>query len=330
MPNIGDMRVNAYLTNFSQGCMPRGEDFVAGMIYPVVGVDGYPSDIIPSYLRSHWYMDEALERAPRTESEGSSYGVGSDTYYLRQYSFHDEYDRNELAATKRPYDLKRDKTAFVTSKLWLKREVQFATNEFVTSVWGTDYDAGTTTGFDKWDDLTANIPLQVAMLKDAVELKGGREPNVAVIGKASWVKAAWNPFIIDLQKYTRGGVITADLFASICGIPKLLIGKAIKCTSPRGTAEASATYDRVWGKKFLMVYVPTNGPSQMEPAVGYTFTRRIQPLTASTEINSDALQTIEEFDFPHRNHTKRIEANAWWHLKRTDANSGGFIDTLTV
>lgn len=327
MINARDMRADRFLTDFSIGCAPDPSQSIAQALCPTKVVDAYPSGYIASYNRSDWSRNEAKEHSPRTEGEGSTYGVGNISFLLRHYSHFDEFDRDDLMTVESPFEIERTKTKFVTTKLWLKREIECASTFFGASIYSTEKTGGTTAGYDQWQDLNADIPRQVSTLGNDVELACGVEPNLGVIGKGAFAKARWSPSLVDLIKYTQRGVITEDLFASLCGIPRLLVGRPMKTTSVRGTAEASATFARIWGNHFLLAYSPTS-LEDMTPAVGVTITHRVANQT-NAGVNRSALQLIERHQFPHRNQTTRIQAHAWWQMKLLNADAGGIITGVT-
>lgn len=326
MINARDMRADRYLTDFSIGCMPDQSQSIASALLPFKPVDAYPSGYIASYNRSEWSRNEAKEQAPRSEGEGSTYGVSRTSFLLKHYSHFDEYDRDDLMTVESPFEIEQTKTRFATNKLWLKREVQCAEAFFATGIYGTDKDAGVDSGYDKWDVLSTDIPRQVSTLEAAVELKGGAEPNVGVIGKGAFAKARWSPSIVDLIKYTQRGVVTEDLFASLCGIGRLLVGKPMYTTSAKGVAEASATYARIWGNHFLLAYAPQS-LTDMTPALGTTIVHRVANQT-SAGVSRDALQLVERHLFPHRNQTVRVQAHGWWQLLMLNSNAGGFVESI--
>jgi hypothetical protein len=162
----------------------------------------------------------------------------------------------------------RDGVEFATDKVLMRREVSFATNWFATGKWGTDKVGGT--DFTKWSDYGGSQPLvDIATYKDAVEALIGREPNMGVLGKLVQLQLRWHPDIVDLIKYSAGPGNPAkpntETIANVFDLQKLLVGRAIYTTSPEGTAEASVTYTRVWGKNMLLLYVPER-PSLLTPA----------------------------------------------------------------
>jgi len=322
MPVLGEQRVDPLLTNHSQMARNKPDAYIADMLYPLNPTDQWPSAVIPGYVQSDQFRDLAKELAPRAETEGSSYGTSTDTYTMREWGFHDEISDPELDSFQEPYDAFRDMTDFVTDMIWKRREVQVATRDFVTGVWGTDLDGGSTAGYDKWDDVGANPLEQIIKMMDAIEAKTGHEGNTAVIGKGAWVNGRFNPALVDTIKHTQMGVPTLELVKSATGLDKMVVGKAIITTSPKGTAEGSVSYTRVWGKHLLVTYSPGR-PTLRVPAAGYTYVHRAFGMGGQTAFQRILRHRIE------LRRTWRIEAIGRWDCKRLNTNAGAFLENVT-
>jgi hypothetical protein len=310
-----DLHVDALLTNVSIAY--RNAGYIADMICPIVPVNKR-SDLIPSYDQSHWFRDEAKLRAPATRSQRGGWKVASTAYYCDRYSYGheipDEYRDNADSV----WNLDRDAVEFVTDKCQMRREVAFAADFFTTSVWGTDKVG--TTDFVKWQDYANSSPLtNLSDYADLVEGKIGREPNTLVFGKQVWVKLKWHPDVLDTIKYTQRAQMTVDLFAALIEMPKVLVGRSIYTTNVDGTAEASVTYSRIWGKNALMLYVPAS-PSLLQPAAAYTFTWQRVP---------NAIQYIKRMRDDERE-VDIIEANTYFDQKVTGANAGLFMSAVVT
>lgn len=315
-PTPQDLHVNALLTNLSIGY--SNASYIADRIFPIVRVMKQ-SDIVPKYNQSHWFRDNALVRAPGTKSEGGGWTVDtSDTYFANRFSrrveIPDELRRNADA----PWNLDNEGTKFVTDKVQMRREVKFAADHFVTGIWTTDKDGGT--DFTKWSDYGASTPdVDVDTYKDAVEALVSIEPNKMAVGKQVHIQLKNHPSLIDRIKYTQRAQLTADLIASLLELDEYLVGRSIYTTTVEGTAEASVTYTRIWGKNALLVYVPPT-PSLMTPAAGYTFVWQLVP---------NAIQYIKRM----RDEEKEIdiiEANSFFDQKRTAAAAGAFLESAVA
>lgn len=295
----------------------RNPMYIADQIFPIVPVNKQ-SNKIALYDQSHWFRDTAKMRAPGTKSQGGGWAVSSDTYFADRFSYRHEIDDEARDNADDPFNLDRDATEFVTDKLQMRREVSFATDFFTTSVWGQDKVGAT--DFTKWSDYAASTPLvDLTSYRDSMEAKVGREPNMLVMGKQVWVQIKWHPDVIDTIKYTQRAQVGTELFAALTEFDRLLVGRTIYTTTVEGTAEASVTYSRIWGKHALMVYVPA-APSLLQPAAGYTFTWQRVP---------SSIQYIRRMRDDERE-VDIVEANSYFDQKKTAANAGLFMQNVVA
>jgi len=307
-----DIHADIFLTNMSIAYQNR--NYIADQIFPLVPVNKQ-SNKIALYDQSHWFRDTAALRAPGTKSRGGGWSVSNDTYYCDRFSYRHEIDDETRDNADEPFNLDRDATRFVTDKLQLRREIAFATDFFTTSVWGTDVTSASFTNAVKWDDYASSSPLvDLTTQRDAMEGKIAVEPNTLVMGKQVWVKLKWHPDIIDTIKYTQRAEVSTELFASLTEFQRVLIGRGIYTTTAEGTAEASVTYSRIWGKNALLVYV-SNSPSLLDPSAGYTFTWQRVP--SSVQYIRRMRDDEREVDI--------IEANSYFDQKKTAAGAGIFL-----
>jgi hypothetical protein len=309
-PTSNAVHVDRLLTNISIGY--KNPDYIADNLFPMVPVTKR-SDIVPKYDQSHWFRNAAVKRAPGTKSEGGGYKVDTtDTYYAHRYSFRSEIDDDTRENADAPFNLDRESTEFVTDKMLMAREVNFATNFFTTSKWGADKTGGS--DFTVWSNYGSSSPLvDVDAYKDTAEAKIARELRTGVIGKQVWLQLKWHPDLVDTIKYTQKGQVSVDLAASLMELDNLYVGRAIQTTSNEGVAESSVVYSRIWGKHMLLLYVPKS-PSLMTPAAGYNFVWKSQGL----------LQYIKRMRDEERE-VDIIEGNSYFDQKKTAANAGVFL-----
>lgn len=315
-PTGRDLHVDQLLTQLSIGY--RNAQYIADEIFPIVRVRKQ-SDKLPQYDQSHWFRDEARLRAPGTKSQRGGYTVDtSATYYCDRFSFGKEIADDDRDNVDLPFNLDRDAAEFVTDKLQMRREVAFTGDFFKTGVWGADKVGGT--DFTAWSNYGASSPLvDVSTYADEVEGKIGREANTFVIGKPVWLKLKWHPDLVDTIKYTQVGQISVAMAQALFEVERFLIGRAIYTSSPEGTAEASVTYARIWGKHGLLLYRPA-APSLMTPSAGYTFV---------WERVAGALQYIKRFRDEERE-VDTIEGNSYFDQKRTGQSAGVFLSNAVA
>lgn len=316
-PTARDLHVDAPLTMMSIGY--RNAAYIADQICPMVPVTRQ-SNIVPKYDQSHWFRDTAQLRAPGTRSRGGGYTVDTtDKYFADRYSYRFEIPDDVRDNADAPYaDLDRDGTYFITDKLQMRREIAFANAFFTTGVWGADKVGGT--DFTQWSDYGGSQPLiDMAVFLDDVESRIGMQPNTAVIGKQVWLQAKWHPDLLDTIKYTQRGQISPEIAASLFEVEKFLIGRSIYTTTAEGTAEASVSYTRIWGKNVLLLWVPA-APSLIQPAACYTFVwRRV----------ADALQYIKRMRDEERE-VDILESNSYFNQKQTAKAAGEFLSAAVA
>lgn len=322
-PTARDLHVDQALTNLSIAY--RNSTYIADQMFPIVPVKKQ-SDIVPKYNQSYWFRDLARLRVGGQKSEGSGFTVDvTKHYFCPRYSFRFEIPDEVRDNADDPFNMDRDGAVFVTDKMQMRREVNFASAFFTTSKWAqvnvaANGDPTGGTDFTKWSDYGASQPLvDVAGYQDQIEGLIAREPNVFAIGKQAYVQLKWHPDLIDTIKYTQKGQLTPDLIAGLFEIPKFLIGRGIYTTSIEGTAESSVTYSRIWGKAALALYVP-DGPSLLTPSAGYTF--------VWTRVAS-AVQYIKRMRDEERE-VDILEGNSYFDQEQIVTNAGYYLASLVA
>lgn len=306
-----DVHVDIPLTEVSIAY--RNRRYIADQVFPILSVQKR-SDIVPKFDQSPWFRDQAQMRAPGTRSQRGSFTTNvTDTYYCERYSFGVELADEVRDNADSVWNLEVNATNLATDMIQIRRERALAAKVFKTTVWDADKTGGS--DFTQWSNYANSTPLMdLSTYQDEVEGKIAVEANTLVIGKQVWQKLRWHPDLIDTIKHVERGIITEQIFAALTGFEKVLIGRALYTDSPEGTAEASVTYSRIWGKHALVMYVPAS-PSLMEPAAGYCFTWARVPNSIQYMVrHRDEQAEIEIF-----------ECNSYFDHKVTSTKAGIFL-----
>lgn len=315
-PLQSDLHVDGLLTNLSIGY--KNPSYIADQIFVQAPVRKQ-SDIVPKYLQSFWFRDEALLRSPGTKSQGAGYSVdNTEKYFCERYSYRFEITDEQKDNADDPFNLERDGTLFVTDKILMRRERAFSADFFTTGVWGADKAGGT--DFTQWSNLAGSQPLvDIYNYQDSIEGTIAQEGNTLVMGKQVWVQLKWHPDLIDSIKYTRTGKLGVETLIELTDLTKVLVGRGIFTSTVEGTAESSVTYSRIWGKHALVIYVPPS-PSLITPAAGYTFVWQRVP---------DAIQYIKRMRDEERE-VDIIEGNTYFDQAKTAAGAGIFLQNAVA
>lgn len=322
-PTISDVHVDAILTNISVAYMQRAENMIADKVFPVVPVDKKSNKYF-TYDKADWFRDEAQRRAPGTESAGGGYNLSTDTYSADVWAFHKDVDDQTLANADTPLNPLREAAEFVTSRLLLRREVQFVSDFMTTGVWATDVSgvssSPTTSQFYQWSDYTNSDPIEdIEEGKEKVLSTTGYEANTLVLGYQTFRQLKNHPDIVDRYKYTTSSVITEEMMARLFGVDKILVAKSVRNTSSEGLA---ASYSFNFGKAACLLHVAPN-PGLMTPSAGYIF--------AWTGVSGGLGSTIGTSQFRMESlKAARIEAEVAFDNKVVASDLGYFFATAVA
>lgn len=261
-PTLNDVHYNRPLTQVGLAYMQNENLFVWNKVSPIVRVNN-KSDAYWTFSKGDWFRDEAQKRAPGVESVGSGYSVSNTTYSADVFAIHKDVPdqiANNSDAPMRPYE---DAARFVTSRLMLRLEKQWVTDMFTTSVWGTD-----STPSNLWSDFASGNPIgDIETAKRTVLLNTGMMVNTGVLGYDVYIQLIQHPDILDRLADSSDRLVTEQKLASIFGVDRIYIARAIENTAVEGETDS---FSFVHGKHAWFGYVPSSA-AMMQPASSYTF-----------------------------------------------------------
>lgn len=271
MPTMQDAHVDRALTNVSVAYLQDASAFIADKIFPIVKVRRQ-SDIFYVYNKGDFMRDEAQLRGAGTESAGGDYGVeASDPYYCRKHSFHKDVTEEERANYDEPLDADTDATEFVSQKMLIRREMEWASKYFKTGVWGTEITGKASSPSSgevlQWDQAASN-PIK-DITEAAVKMAGetGFKPNKLVLSPYAFNALKNHEDILDRIKYTQKGIVTTDLLATLFEVEEVYVAWAVVNSAAKGAADA---VDFIYGKHALLCYAAP-APALRKPSAGYIF-----------------------------------------------------------
>lgn len=272
-PTQFDVHVDAPLTTLSVAYIQSTAGFVASRVFPIIS-SPKQSDLFFKYTKNDWFRDEAQPRADSTESAGSGYTLSTDNYMTKVWAIHKDVGSQVLKNADAPLNLLADATRFVTQRLLLRQEIQFASDFLTTSVWATDITGvSSSASVDsthalQWSNYTSSDPIGDIKTGRATILgQTGYRPNKLVLGWQVFEQLKDHPDIIDRYKYTTANVITPQMLAPLFEVDEVIVAEGIKATNVEGE---TAAYSFIHGKNALLCYAPP-AASLLTPSAGYQF-----------------------------------------------------------
>jgi hypothetical protein len=272
MPTKGQAHIDKALTNMSVAYIQDEANFIADRVFPQIPVKKQ-SDVYFVYNKGDFFRDEARVRAGASESVGGEYGVTTDTpYYCRVHAFHKDVTEQDRANYDEPLDADTDATEFVSQKMLVRREVEWAAKYFKTGVWSREITGvAATPGANQvlqFND-PASDPIK-AVSDEIVRMAGatGFRPNTIVMTPAVFYALKNHPDILDRIKYTQKGIVTADLLATLFEVDHFHVAWSVVNTANQGATDVIGF---VMGKHMFLGYVNPR-PAIKKPSAGYIFT----------------------------------------------------------
>jgi len=317
LPSGADQHVDALLTGLSVGFSQDPGHFVADEVFPRVASDKQ-SNKYATFTQADAYRDQLELRRGGAESAGLGYRVGTDTFFCDVFAGHVDVDDQTVAAADNPFAPAEDATRMLVGWERIKREREWATDFFATSVWtgGTSADPTAASLSAAWDD-PASTPIEdLHEQSHSILVKTGFQPNTLVVNNLGWVSLKNHPDVVDRVKHTSGAPVTEDIVARLLGLDRVLVSRATRNTAAEGV---TATYSSVLGNSALLVYrAPSAGLFTVSG--GYTF------YWSSYPGSSDG-RRIKRFRLD-QNAAERIEIEATWDQKLIGADLGVFIQSV--
>lgn len=271
MPKMTDAHIDRALTNMSVAYMQDESSFVADKVFPIIPVKRQ-SDVYYIYNTGDFLRDEAQVRGRIAESAGGDYDVDTSTYYCKKHAFHKDVAPEDRVNYDEPLDADKDAQIFVSQKMLIRREMEWASKFFTTGVWTREVSGVASSPADETQDIYWNLETSNPISKLTTESvrmasRTGFRPNTLVLSPYVF-NALKNHFdVLDRVKYTETGIVTTSLLASLFEVEHVYVAWAVVNSAVKGVANSIGF---VLGKNALLCYANPN-PSLRTPSAGYIF-----------------------------------------------------------
>ena len=325
-PTQSDLHVNAPLTNVSIAYMQDPNDFIARKVFPTVPVKKQ-SDLYWKFSKSDVRRTDVQRRAPGTKAPGTGWKNNTDSYYAHAYSVRKDLDDQTTTNADSTWNLEKISTQNLTQQLLINQDLEWSSTFFTNGVWDTEYlgvaSAPSSGEFIQWDQAGSDPVSLVSEWVIRFRELNGRKPNKMVIGADVMRALKQHPDIIDRIKYTKTGIVTEDLIASLFDIQTIMVAYAsytdVAEINDAKAQDAAATYSFITDSKSALLMYSPDAPALQTPAAGYTFawTGLYSGNSAGIKVKRYRLEEIE---------SHVIEASTAYDMKVVSPDMGVFIE----
>ena len=327
------VHIDAPLTNLTLAYAQSQDAFVAGKVFPVVGVDKQ-SDKYYIYSRQEMNRTGDVKKlAPRTEVERIGMSVSNDNYFADVYGLGMDFDEQTLANEDAALDIRAAGAQTLTMRMLVHREEQFVTNFFSDNIWTSKYtgvaSTPSTNEVIQWSDFTSSDPIiNVTDAATTMQLaSGGFRPNTMVVGRQVHDALINHP---DILGRLNGGatvdntaLVTKAKLAEIFEVENYYVMDSVKNIAVEGAAESNQF---IGGKSALLTYTPSTA-GLMTPAAGLTFAWNSVPGVNNLGI------TVESFSddaLKRQQIAEMIQVKMSYDMKVTAPELGFFFKTIVA
>jgi hypothetical protein len=327
------VHIDAPLTNLTLAYAQSQDAFVAGKVFPIVGVDKQ-SDKYYIYSRQEMNRTGDVKKlAPRTEVERIGMSVSNDNYFADVYGLGMDFDEQTLANEDASLDIRAAGAQTLTMRMLVHREEQFVTNFFSDNIWTSKYtgvaSTPSTNEVIQWSDFTGSDPIiNVTDAATTMQLKsGGFRPNTMVVGRQVHDALINHP---DILGRLNGGatvdntaLVTKAKLAEIFEVENYYVMDSVKNIAAEGAAEDNQF---IGGKSALLTYTPSTA-GLMTPAAGLTFAWNSVPGVNNLGI------TVESFSddaLKRQQIAEMIQVKMSYDMKVTAPELGFFFKTIVA
>lgn len=254
---------DAMLTNLSIAAFAATAEqagFIAESIFPVATV---PKQSNKYYIidQDSWMRVADTRRSPKTRPNRIEFKVSSDAYFADNYALAGDLAKEDLANADQAVMLRENTAAIAMQGLYQDLEARVA--NIVTS--GTNCGSYMVVS-SKWSDLLNSNPMvDVTTAHAFIRRTTGLIANTLVIDEDTFQMLRRHSKLLDLYKYTSGGLLGEDQIARAMGVDRILHGRAIRNNA---IENAVGSYTNIWGNNALLCYVSPTATGLMTASFG--------------------------------------------------------------
>lgn len=244
-----DVHIDVPLSNLAVEAFSVGE-FIGPQLFPVVDVrkqsDKYYTITKDSWLRT---PSTAL-RSPKQAPQRVEFDVSSDSYFADNFALASDNAHEVIANADDPIQLRARTTRFLVDMLMRDQEKRIANQ--CTSI--SNVGSGVVlSGANKWSNYLSSDPVADVTTGHAfIRSNTGLLANTMLMDFDTYQTVRRHPVMLDMYKYTQGGLVNDAELKSVFKVDRLLVSNAIHNTA---VENATAVLANIWGNNCLLMHI---------------------------------------------------------------------------
>jgi hypothetical protein len=289
-PTIKDLHIDQALTNIS--IKYNNAELIGEKIFPVVSVQK-ESNLIFKYGKQDFVLENDI-RAPGTRAKQVEWKIeGTDRYAVVEHAYEMQLIDEVRNNADDPIKYDEDSVEYLTNKIKLNLEKNIADKVQNPDNYPVDHVSSPDV---KWNNYSNSDPLEdIEIAKEKIRSKIFVYPNTLIINDYTFRVLRRHPKLLEMYKYTKGGVLREEILKEIFEVENLLIGGAGIISSPEGSSEEIS---KLWGNNAILLYV-TKTPGIKQLSYGYVFRLSGYPLVErwrEDAVRSDWIRVSDKYD----------------------------------
>lgn len=244
-----DVHMDVPLSNLAVEAFATG-NYIGAQLFPTIDVRKQ-SDRYYTIDKNTWLAAPVSTlRAPKTPPGRVEFLVSSDSYFADNHTLASENAWEVIANADDPIQLRQRTTRFLVDMLMRGQEVRIA--NLVTSI--TNIGSGVVlAGGAKWSNYLTSDPVADVTTGHAfIRHNTGLRANTIMMDADTYNIVRRHPVLLDMYKYTQGGLVNDAELAAVFNVNKILVSDAIRNAAGEG---AAGSLVNIWGNNVLLTYV---------------------------------------------------------------------------
>lgn len=322
MPTPNELHVDRYLTNLSVSFAQDSRDFIHDKVFPVVPVRK-ASDKYVIFNRGDYWRDQMAERPLGGRADVAEWSKTEGTYLCVERALAYKVDDRVVQNADDPISVRREAMELLMSQTMVNNDVRWAATYMAPSIWTTDLEGAADADFTQVAYPNTGDPMAlIDEYKEVVKKLTAVTPNKLVLGARAYRVFRNHDKLKDVFKYTRAGIIDADLIAAALGVDQVLIPRSVYNTAVEG---ATDSFDFVAADNDALLVYAAPRPGLNTPSAGYTFAWT-GLLPGVTNAMGGVIMTGRD-DFAHSDH---YEIRTATDIKLVSADLGVYFNTIVA